>query len=197
MFSAPYCVTWKSLIPSLLFVFSILPVSHAQESDLETKQSGAKTTVYKVVNPDGSVSFSDQPGASSEILQIESVPTIPALSPQKINNADSQQRDAQVNTPATSYQSLSIVSPADQSAFNSGSGDVSVLLELSPGLANGHEIELRLNNKVVKRGSQTQFTLPAVDRGTHTLQARIISPAGEVLKEAYSSFTLHRPSILR
>lgn len=193
--SAPQYFISKHLIITLLLSLSYLPDSHAQDNGRVATQTEQTTTVYKVINPDGSVSFSDQPAARSETLEISPVPTVPALSPQQINNA--YQEQPQASQPVAYYQNLNIVSPADQSSFNSGSGDVSVVLEISPALANGHEVELRLDNKVIKRGSQTQFMIPTVSRGTHSIHAKILSPSGKVLKEASSTFTLHRPSILR
>lgn len=196
MYSAPILPNKKQLLPTFLLCVCVLPVSLAQESEQMHRQSGTATTVYKTVNPDGSISFSDQPAASSETLHVEPVPTVPSLSPEQINNAYTEQGETKAPT-LSYYQNFTITAPADQSAFNSGSGDVGVVLEIYPGLSSSHEIELRMDNKLIKRGNQMQFTIPGVSRGTHTLQARILSASGQVLKETTSSFTLHRPSVLR
>jgi hypothetical protein len=191
--------TSRPLLSFLLLGLYLTPLpAFSQENGNQANQPEKTTTIYKVVNPDGSVSFSDQPAARAETLQVAPVPTVPALNPEQISKArQGVQTQTQSQTDISIYESFSVLSPADQSAFNSGSGDVSVVLELYPGLLNGHEIELRMDQKLINRGSQMQVTIPAVDRGTHTLEARVLSSSGKVLKETRSIFTLHRPTIRR
>ena len=56
-------------------------------------------------------------------------------------------------------------------------------------------IEFYLDNKLVKTDRQLQVRLPSVNRGTHKLKARLISPDGSTLKESVSIFTIHQPSV--
>jgi len=185
-----------SLVPGLVISVSLYSsTALAQESTDNSKQKDPLTTVYKNVGPDGSITFSDQPSGQSETLLIEPVPTVPALTPEKILKSKKATPNSQAD--AIGYDTFNILSPADQSAFNSGSGDLSVLMEISPALASGHQIELRMDQKLIDRGKELQVSIPNVDRGTHSLQARIVSSSGEILKEANSSFTMHRPSVQR
>lgn len=187
-------VVLKTVQPIPVLALSLCLISGLSTAE-EASQQESTTTVYKNVGPDGSVTFSDQPAPQSEILQIAPVPTVPALKPEQIAETKNTRQPPQ--TDATAYDTFNILSPADQSAFNSGSGDVSVLLEISPALSSGHQIELRMDQKLIDRGNELQVSIPNVDRGTHHLQARIISSSGQVIKEANASFTMHRPSIRR
>ena len=186
----------QPLVPGLVISLSLYAsTALAQESTGNSKQKDPLTTIYKNVGPDGSITFSDQPSGQSETLLIEPVPTVPALKPEQILKSKESTQDSR--TDAIGYNTFNILSPADQSAFNSGSGDLSVLMEISPALASGHLIELRMDQELIDRGKELQVSIPNVDRGTHRLQARIVSSSGEILKEANSSFTMHRPSIQR
>ena len=178
---------------SLLLLVSPVFAEPAPAEELEQAAPASKagtTTVYKVVNPDGSVSFSDQPQDHAQTLQVAPVTTIPA---QKVIQNQKLTPDNKPSAETTYYQSLSISSPADDSAFHSGSGNIQVTVDLNPSLRPGHSLELILDSTPIATQASTQFQLTNVDRGTHTLTIKILDPQQQVLKSSSSKFTLHRP----
>ncbi|WP_156493338.1 DUF4124 domain-containing protein, partial [Oleiphilus sp. HI0125] len=68
--------------------------------------SGA-TKVYKTINPDGSISFSDEPSERSETIEVQDVATVPAL---KLPPSSTNTQQADTTTKEL-YQSLKILSP--------------------------------------------------------------------------------------
>tara|TARA_R110001599_G_scaffold23032_3_gene84782 strand:+ start:2423 stop:3034 length:612 start_codon:yes stop_codon:yes gene_type:complete len=175
------------IICALFLALTTLTIS----TQADEHQSRDLTTVYKVVGADGSTSFSDQPKAESETILVPPVATIPAITPGK----PSLSSEVKANKPYNRYHSLEILAPADNSAFYSGSGDVDVLLDIQPALIDGDQIQIFLDGQLIQSNSDIQFRLQTISRGTHELQVKLVSDLGGVHKEAFSVFTVHRPSI--
>jgi hypothetical protein len=161
-------------------LLSTLSLTHANE----------QTTVYKAVGKDGSVSFSDEAQQGSEAITVKPVTTIPAIDIK-------QNRSLSTESPQTAeyYQGLSIVSPANNTAFNTGSGNVQVVVQTSPNLRNSDSFELELDGALVSTQRGTTFNLENVERGSHTLSIRIIDRNKKTLKAAISTITIHRPTV--
>lgn len=172
-------------IPLIILSLIYTPLCHAQESNEAT------TTVYKVIKADGSVSYSDQPQAQAQKLEVAPVPTVPAYRPPAPSNS---------STPSyamPAYKSLNIIEPANLSAFNSGSGNISVSVQAIPALKSGDSFRFLLNGESVATQTSPQLLLQTLSRGTHSLTVQLINPNSDVLLEASSSFTIHRPIIRR
>jgi len=180
-----FSAAWLSLTVLLCYTLSGNLLANEAKTESFTK-------VYKVIGDDGSVSFSDQPNAQSETLLVPPIITIPAIDPDTVRSAP------QILSPRTeldSYSSLSILAPANDSAFYSASGDVDVIVDVKPALLREDKLEFYLDNKLVQTDRQLQVRLPLVDRGTHTLKVKLLSSDGNTLKESQSTFTVHKPSI--
>lgn len=158
------------------------------------ENSPAATKVYKVVNKDGSISFSDQPQSNAETLMVEPVATVPAFSPLPSNSSNS------VNLPNTQinsnrYSNFQIIAPAHDSAFYSGSGEVEVILDAQPKLHDGDIVEIWLDGAKIYSGKTLQTRIDTAARGTHSLSAKVLGASGQLFKESTIQFTVHRPSI--
>ncbi len=150
---------------------------------------------YRIVHPDGTVEFTDDPRRGGEQIELAPAPTVPAyVAPQR------PQRDAareQTPRDTTTYQSLSITSPEeDQVIWFDGTG-VNVSIALEPAIANPeHRIVIEMNGEAVAEGQGRRFNIPTVHRGTHTLHAKVVDGAGETLKRSEGvSFHFRQHSI--
>jgi len=157
----------------------------------------AQAEMYKWVDEEGNVSYSDQPQhKDARKLDNLSDNTIPAV---KIPSR-TQPAPAAADKPETRYSLLQITSPEDDQAIRSNPGNVSVSLSSQPALnvAQGHSISLLLDNQPVHENITTnQATLQNVDRGTHQLSAIIKNKQGKTLKQSDTiTFHLLRHSIL-
>lgn len=148
--------------------------------------------VYKVIQPDGTVLFTDSPPAGEDAEQVEVQPinTTPGLT---------SPRDAFDDSPAAEleqgYAEIRITSPADDASIRDNAGNVKVDVELSPGLRDGDKVELKLDGQSIGGGKKTAFTLTDIDRGSHSLQALVKNSAGKVVARSASiTFTLQRRS---
>jgi len=151
------------------------------------------TKVYKVVNPDGSISYSDKSQKNAQELLIPPVATIPAF---QAIPSDSAPTSSDTNA-STNYLSMKISAPANNSAFYSGNGDIDVVVELIPTLNSGDQLQFQLDGKTVGTRPTNHMALKTLDRGSHSISVNLISKTGETLKTATSQFTVHRPSVNR
>jgi hypothetical protein len=165
------------------------PLQTASSQAMPAQATG-ETTVYKVTRPDGSVSFSDHAESGAKKLSIPPVITLPAI--QLIQNKKiSPLTQSSPNT----YSSLTIVNPLEGSSFHSGSGNITVTIEISPKLMPNDLLQYQLDGKTLSSQKSTQLIIPTVDRGAHSISISIIDKNGKKLKSASSTFTVHRPSI--
>ena len=148
--------------------------------------------VFRVVQPDGTVEFTDSPPSNrpAEEIQVRPLNATPGLAPAP--TASSQTAGAPENK---GYSEFRITSPADNASFWDTAGNVNVDLRLQPSLQSGDTIDLQLDGQSVGGGRSTAIALAEVDRGTHSLQAVVKNSDGKVVARSNSvTFTIHRGS---
>ncbi|MDH5179046.1 MAG: hypothetical protein OEZ39_16580 [Gammaproteobacteria bacterium] len=168
---------------SLLLLIPLLDAMAAEQAAPE--ESGDKETrVYRKFNPDGVVEFSDSPKHGGEAIQLEKLPTYKQAPPPK-SVYTPRKRKTKQETPAGPYHSIVITQPADDSAVRENSGLVRVTVRLEPALQKGgrHRIQYYIDNKPVATGG-ISVSIPNVDRGTHSLQAKVVDSSGRVFLES-------------
>lgn len=157
----------------------------------------AQAQMYKWVDEEGNVSYSDQP-QHKDARQLDPYGdnTIPAM---RVPPEAPPERSAP-DEPETRYSLLQITSPENDQAIRSNPGNISVNLTMQPALnvSQGHSISLLLDHQLVSENITTdQATLQNLDRGTHQLSAVIKNKQGRTLKQSDTiTFHLHRHSIL-
>lgn len=152
--------------------------------------------VYRWVDDQGNVEFSDEPREGSEKVEVGPTTTItlPKLAPAQ--PAASTSTDQPVAATA-SYSRLDIVFPENNGAFNSGNGDVSVTMVVDPPLRPNHSLRLTMDGTETITTKENYHTFTNVDRGTHQLQLDIVDNTSIVMGGPSISFTVHRPSVIR
>ena len=127
-------------------------------------------TVYKVVDEQGNVTFTDTPlsGAIAEEQSLNATNTTPA--PQW--NGDITSADSEAARPADNQSfETRITTPADQATIPMGPGNFVVEVAVSPALGPGENLVLTLDGAAVgapQKGASWQLT--NVFRGEHRLQ---------------------------
>ena len=165
--------------------------------------TGAAAEIYKSVDEDGNVTFSDQPSAGAEQIEKKEIPTVSSEKPVQEFNSDDGGNGNDDNGKNGSqngfqgYDSIDIVSPEGGGAIRSNSGSLSVNINVQPALQQGHTIVLYMDGSEARRGRSSAFQFANVDRGEHTLTAAIETDAGEELARSDNvTFTLLRRSLL-
>ncbi len=142
--------------------------------------------VYRWVDDQGQVHFSDQPsqGAKQVELRETSVYTPPA-DQQLESNVSRGGEESEGADPEFSYSSIAIVAPEADEPIRSNAGQVDISVELQPGLQPGHLIRVFLDDtQAAEDLDTTQISLQDVDRGTHKLSVAVIDPEGRELKRS-------------
>jgi hypothetical protein len=172
---------------------------------LLSTQTMAGTTIYKTVDENGNVVFTDTPpraDGSSETITLSSPNSFdPAETATEGSNRQLWivDPDAEEEAPGELYGALTITSPEADETVRENAGNVTVTVKLEPpNLQPGHRIRLLLDGSPTGGTNTTGlFALTNVDRGTHSLKAEVVDEAGKLIYAGPSStFHLQRYSIL-
>lgn len=150
---------------------------------------------YRLVHPDGTVEFSDQPLPKGEEIELREAPTIqfaPATPSPATQQTTVEGRSGSKGSKGgeAGGRSVLVVTPqADETVWFDEAG-VLVSVAVMPTLLSGQQIAIILDGKVVATGSGSNFQLARVERGSHTLSANIIDAGGSVVSSS-PSITFH------
>jgi hypothetical protein len=158
--------------------------------------SASQNTMWKWVDDQGVTHYSDRPRPGATQIQLNvSPPSQPQVESTLPAYTDAQESESQ---PAQAIYTLAIDQPQyDQTIINTG-GVVTVSLQLSPALRNGHVISVLLDGEPVADFPVTglNHTLSDVPRGTHQLQAVIRDTRGTLVQQSAAvSFHVRQTSI--
>ncbi len=149
--------------------------------------------IYRHVDADGNVSFSDQEQPGSEQVDVQSPSSYQAPAPPPARSRPSADREAD----RPPYARIAIAHPPHEGTVRDNQGLVEVSVALNPQLRPGHEVELLLDGEPVARGRAVRFQLENVHRGEHALKARVLGSGGTVIAESEPSiFFMHQASRL-
>jgi hypothetical protein len=158
----------------------------------------AHAVICKTLQPDGTVSYSDVPAAECE--QPVDLPDYSRYAPRPIQQhqwtRSSPTGGSLVRTER--YTSMAIVRPEPGGTVRDNEGRVDVAIALQPELQPSHKVMLYLDGAPVGSGFEgTNIELNGIRRGTHSLRAVVLDPAGQRLIEAPAvRFTLRQASLL-
>lgn len=156
----------------LLLLFFALPLIAAE-------------TGYRIVHPDGTVEFTDDPNRGGEQIPLHEAPTIQAPKPGKtISSTSAKEQAKESNGEESSYDSLAITAPQQEQTIWFDGSAIQVSLSIEPQLGKEHSVVISLDGKEIARGRQSSFSLPQVFRGSHTIDARIEDESGATLIKA-------------
>ncbi|NIP16311.1 MAG: DUF4124 domain-containing protein [Pseudomonadales bacterium] len=172
---------------------------------LSSAQAAAGTTIYKTIDEDGNVVFTDTPPRADGPSETVTVSSPNSFDPAEAGTEGSTRQlwivdpDAEDETPGEVYAALTITSPEEDENIRENAGNVTVTVKLEPpNLQPGHRIRLLLDGSPTGGTSTTGlFALTNVDRGTHSLKAEVVDEAGKLIYAGpASTFHLQRYSVL-
>ena len=139
-----------------------------------------QAVIYKFYDENGNVVFADQAGPDAELIKEQKLQTIKS---KKIRNT-TKLTDPDKEKKASLYSELSITNPKNDQNIRANNGEFNVDITITPELNEklGHKLVLLINGKpVAEPSTATAFALENVDRGQHTLTARIIGKNGDTV----------------
>ena len=152
--------------------------------------SVASAEVYRSVDEDGNVVFSDKPSPGSETIELDEVQTIEVPPPPRMDFTPKEK-------PAPRYTEVAILSPSNDEAIRNDGGNVTVNISVKPGLKPNDKVVLYLDGSEIDLGNGLARAFTGLDRGTHTLRAAVKDANGKEQKSSSTStFHLLRNSVL-
>ena len=137
--------------------------------------------IYKTVDEHGNVTFSDvAPGKEAKPVTLSQENRFANDLPQAETAEEYSQYNPESEPPA-SYTSLTFTFPTQDQTVRENSGNVTFQLQMDPALQPDHQVQLLLNGQPRGTFNGASHTLMHMDRGTHTVSARIIAGNGKVL----------------
>ncbi|HLJ39615.1 MAG TPA: DUF4124 domain-containing protein [Steroidobacteraceae bacterium] len=153
------------------------------------------TTVYKWVDDNGVVHYSDQPHPNAQKLQVEGVQTYSS-------------RGASVPAPAGSssetraesdrtYQGCAIAQPLNQQSLPNAQS-VFIRVATDPVPRPGDRIYIMLDGQGLNGGEATgmSFNVTPIERGAHTVAAQVRDGSGQILCQTPAvTFYVQQPNL--
>ena len=147
-------------------------------------------TLYKWVDDQGNVHYSDKPHPGATKMHLPNAQTFTPPATATPDDGSGQHRQ-QAQQQAYSIQ---ITSPsADQTFSNTQSVTVSV--SLTPGLQQGDTITITVDGQSQGPGGSLSATFDGLDRGQHTASATLQEANGKVLSAPSVTFYIHRATV--
>ena len=152
-------------------------------------------TVYRWVDEQGIVHYSDQPHANAEKLHVNAAQT---YKPGNVESPPAGGGSQSTSAAPPPYRGCAIVQPQDGQAF-ANIDSLTVVVQTDPQLHQGDKVFVMVDGQALNAGNPTgaQFVLSPVERGTHTAQAQVKDAGGAVQCQTPAvTFEVHQNSIL-
>ncbi|HEX7235335.1 MAG TPA: DUF4124 domain-containing protein [Gammaproteobacteria bacterium] len=147
------------------------------------------------VDEEGTRHYSDRPVPGAEQVELLGAQGFGA---QHTPRATHDAQASAAGVPGAPYQSIEVVSPAEQETLWNIGTNLPVQVRFQPALQSGHRYDLLLDGQRRNVNTATpRVTLPDVYRGEHTLQVLVIDSAGtEVMRSPARVFFVQQTSTL-
>ena len=148
-------------------------------------------TVYKWVDENGVVHYSDQPHENAEKVLLKAPQTYSAPKAPPVP----QRKDAAKSAPV--YQSCAVSEPTNDQMFMNTS-EVTAGVSIQPAVRQGDTAVVTLDGQRVPGvpANGGQFTISPVDRGTHSIQVTVQDSTGATVCTSPSvTFHVQQPSL--
>ena len=151
------------------------------------------TTVYKWVDDNGVIHYSDQPHPNAQKLQVQGVQTYSSNAASVRAPAESESG----STPTNPYKGCAIAQPLDQQNLPNAQS-VFIRVAADPVPRGGDRIFITMDGQGLNGGQPTglSFNVTPIERGAHSVSAQIRSTDGQVLCQTPSvTFYVQQPNL--
>jgi len=134
--------------------------------------------VYKTVDKDGHVVYSDNPpDDQAEAIKLPNITTLPSDTPIPHDNSEAP-------VPQEIHYEVRVISPRNEVSIPPGERDLAVAINLTPSLGQDHLITYYLDGELLQETQSTSIVIQDVPRGARTLTVEVIDQNGEVLGQS-------------
>jgi len=131
--------------------------------------------VYKTVDEDGNVTYTDRPPADGS-KPIELAPISVIETPEYVRAPEKTTEDVEevsLKTLRRDYRDFAIVSPQPEESIWSPDGPVSIAWHTQLDLQQGMQVSILLDGKKQATTTQQMIVVPGLERGEHTVKAEL------------------------
>lgn len=150
----------------------------------------AASEIYRTTDEDGNVVFTDDPPSDdAEPVELDPLTTVKPVEGDPDGASSTSQPEEEPDTPSNGIAGISIAYPENEKGIRHNGGNIPFEVALEPEgatLPRGHQVEIILDGEVRGRAASTEVTVSTVERGPHTVRARIIDNAGKTRYESDS-----------
>jgi Domain of unknown function (DUF4124) len=139
--------------------------------------AAASQEIWRWVDRDGIVHYSDQPGAPDAKLVTVVAPNSYEGEATSGNSGTGGEPDA----PASEFGSITIVQPTHDQVYFGSNATVTVVAEFDGTLQSGQSIAFIVNGNRRPASSGTSLELTDLPRGSHYVRATVIDANGQVV----------------
>ena len=151
-----------------------------------TSQAAEKKKLYKWVDENGNIHYSDEPHQGAEEIEIKEVPTVkmktPELNlPKIIDPLDAGDKAA---VRIDYYQTMALSEPSDDGVIRNNAGVITLTASLNPSLQEGHQIRFFLDGKPVSSDDPKALsaTVEKAEFGEHSANFIVLDDKGNQLQ---------------
>ncbi|MCZ4337970.1 DUF4124 domain-containing protein [Shewanella colwelliana] len=155
----------------------------------------AHGAIYKWVDKDGKVHYSDSPVENAQAVEFKSNTENQIKLPPPVV-IDSGVKDNETEPQGDLYQ-MRITSPSAEETIRDNNGNITIIGSISPDLAKSHVLVLVMDGKVTGPAQYSPiFSLENVDRGEHTFEIKALAHNGKQLASTPPrTIFLHRATV--
>jgi len=176
---------------SLMMIFALLMLS----------ATPLLAQVYKVVDEDGNVTYTDQPPADgSGPIELKPISVVEAptyqTAPRTGDEADTEEKGMSLAYLRKNYKDFTIVSPQQDESVWRADGPISVAWNTKYALQDGMQVTLFLDGKRHSSTTQQIVAMANLDRGEHVLSAELRDANNRLIAQAAPvTFFVRQPGL--
>lgn len=153
--------------------------------------STATAQIYKTIDKNGNVVFTDIPSRSQPSEKVILRP-ITELPPQVISAPFSKTPADKTAANHFSYDVFTITSPANDSTVRN-SGTFTIKVSTKPTLDRTHKVRFSINGKAITGPRRSlNYQVKNLERGTHQITAELLNSSGKVVQSTDSTVHVQR-----
>ena len=155
------------------------------EKSKSTDKANTTKKLYRIVDKNGKVSYSDQPSKGAKEIELKEVTSI-KMKKSKVSLGDLIEENEQERDPnAGYYDIIAFQTLKNDSIVRNNSSSVPLTAVLDPNLSKAHFIEFFMDGKSVgEKQKSLSIVVPSVEYGPHTTFFRVISRAGKTVQQS-------------
>lgn len=169
-------VDYACRMKRIIFMVLLIPALVLAEGEV---------TGYRIVHPDGTVEFTDDPSHGGEEIKLREVQTVkkPYDESRQRNTAPDESQKPEKKA-ISGYTRLRIITPQPEQTIWFTGGGVTVSVSVDPPLQPGHMVAIGMDGTKRVKSANTSVSMTEVYRGTHTVSAAVVDANGNVLISA-------------